>query len=63
MRTEHRWSGWPGAWCLDCGEADMREQCLADGHTDDCDGCVNEPCLCPGAAMYDPYLEERGPKE
>jgi len=21
----HRWSGWPGAWCLDCGQEDPRE--------------------------------------
>jgi hypothetical protein len=26
---EHRWSGWPGAWCLDCGVADPFEECLA----------------------------------
>lgn len=26
---EHRWSGWPGAWCLDCGIADPAEECLA----------------------------------
>lgn len=27
--TDHRWSGWPGAWCLDCGVEDQREVCLA----------------------------------
>lgn len=27
---DHRWSGWPGAWCLDCGIEDQREICLAD---------------------------------
>ena len=26
---EHRWSGWPGAWCLDCGISDPYEDCLA----------------------------------
>lgn len=30
----HRWSGWPGAWCLDCGKFDPMEQALADGKTD-----------------------------
>ncbi len=30
----HRWSGWPGAVCLDCLEDDPSEICLAD----DC-GC------------------------
>ena len=29
--TEHRWSGWPGAWCLDCGMEDQTEIALADG--------------------------------
>ena len=26
----HRWSGWPGAYCLDCGVDDKTEWCLAD---------------------------------
>lgn len=30
----HRWSGWPGAWCLDCGIADPAEECLAHGKLD-----------------------------
>lgn len=25
----HRWSGWPGAWCLDCGVPDPGEEALA----------------------------------
>ena len=29
---EHRWSGWPGAWCQDCGAEDARELCLAGHH-------------------------------
>ena len=24
----HRWSGWPGAWCLDCGALDVDELCI-----------------------------------
>lgn len=28
--ARHRYSGWPGAWCLDCGTPDLREQALAD---------------------------------
>lgn len=28
--AEHRWSGWPGAWCFDCGQEDQVELCLAD---------------------------------
>jgi hypothetical protein len=25
----HRWSGWPGAWCLECHAEDPNELCLA----------------------------------
>jgi hypothetical protein len=28
---EHRWSGWPGAFCLDCGIDDPIEEALAVG--------------------------------
>lgn len=28
----HRWSGWPGAWCLDCGCDDPNEMALANDH-------------------------------
>lgn len=28
----HKWSGWPGAWCLDCGIGDKDELCVAQGH-------------------------------
>lgn len=31
--TPHRWSGWPGAWCLDCGVEDAGEVCVAE-HSD-----------------------------
>jgi hypothetical protein len=27
--SAHRWSGWPGAWCLDCGAEDQNEICMA----------------------------------
>jgi len=26
----HNWSGWPGAWCLNCGAECAMEICLAD---------------------------------
>lgn len=65
--TEHRWSGWPGAWCLDCGIADPREECLIE-----CDvieyaflqnethiaPCPNHPitdCPEPHSNRYNPY--------
>jgi hypothetical protein len=28
MADTHRWSGWPGAFCLDCGAEDQREICV-----------------------------------
>lgn len=28
----HRWSGWPGAYCLDCGTEDPIEEALATGN-------------------------------
>ena len=30
--TNHRWSGWPGAFCLDCGIEASIEIALADGN-------------------------------
>ena len=30
----HRWSGWPGAYCLDCGVEDALENALADNWFD-----------------------------
>lgn len=26
----HHWSGWPGAFCLDCGASDANEEALAN---------------------------------
>ena len=56
--SEHRWSGWPGAWCLDCGCDDPMEVALADGW--DMEGPVPEkyrigPCKEPGSRRHDPY--------
>jgi hypothetical protein len=28
--NSHRWSGWPGAWCLDCGVEDPVEAMIND---------------------------------
>lgn len=63
----HRWSGWPGAWCLDCGAPDARETCIADHpqafgapETPDnpfgmADHCENRPCPEPGSNRHNPY--------
>jgi hypothetical protein len=52
----HRFSGWPGAWCLDCGAPDALEEALANGI--DFDEAVlieNTPCPCPGSNKHNPY--------
>lgn len=69
--TAHRWSGWPGAWCLDCGQQDEMEICIAthadsvmciQGHVmceehppNRCKEHVNGPCPTPGQRLADPY--------
>lgn len=64
--TEHRWSGWPGAWCLDCGLPDPRECALAEGnYKEDEHGMpIVEvtlemmECKEPGSNRYNPYHRE-----
>lgn len=66
--TEHRWSGWPGAWCLDCGKSDPREAALADGSYDfDDDGMPvlkvkpeDMECPEPNSRRNDPYYARDG---
>lgn len=63
--TEHRWSGWPGAWCLDCGKPDPREIALADGQfewdEDDMPAAKIDPkdmiCEEPNSKRCDPYAK------
>ena len=66
----HRWSGWPGAWCLDCGDEDVLEHAMNCGEChvpygpEDEDqktrlcvahmGMVRE-CPEPGSKRHDPY--------
>jgi len=42
---EHWWSGWPGAFCLKCGDQDVNELCLGDA------------CGCPCHAAFWAALE------
>ena len=60
--SEHRWSGWPGAWCLDGGCEDPREIALADGLCDEDIHVVVDPALMecpePGSKRFDPYMQE-----
>jgi hypothetical protein len=70
--TDHRWSGWPGAWCLDCGIEDPHEEALATGDyievpdTDSPMGfrfafpnLVMTPCPCVGEGRFDPYRKRK----
>jgi hypothetical protein len=65
---EHRFSGYPGAWCLDCGQPDLREECIG-AHPEAFGGpetsenpmgyvqhCVNPPCPEPGSDRHNPYV-------
>jgi hypothetical protein len=52
--TGHRWSGWPGAWCLDCGcecpaELEVAGQTVPPDHP----GFL--PCIEPNSHNHDPY--------
>lgn len=72
IQTGHRWSDWPGAWCLDCGIEDPFEIALAECRWNIViengeetikfdDDIVCTSCPCPGAKTFDPYsrkLEE-----
>lgn len=75
--NRHRWSGWPGAWCLDCGADDPYEIAIADDRID-FDPDTGNPiitdelraelaplmiCPEPGSKRYDPYALRRAAKE
>ena len=47
--NEHNWSGWPGAWCLNCGAEDVIESvCLTMENHPMPDGitCVEGHAMC-----------------
>jgi len=67
-KSPHRWSGWPGAWCLDCGEPDPFEEALAEGKyltiedknspvgaRYEFPGIVETYCKEPGSKRHDSY--------
>jgi hypothetical protein len=68
--TEHRWSGWPGAWCLDCGCEDPYEEALAVGNYIEVEDTSPmgfhfefpnvklEPCPFPGSNNHNPYVKK-----
>ncbi len=64
----HNWSGWPGAWCLDCGIEDPHETALADGDFIEVPDSASElgfryefpnvklePCPEPGSGRFNHY--------
>lgn len=51
---KHRWSGWPGAWCLDCGCEDPIEVELANGTVPAAHPGFTE-CQEPNSKRHDPY--------
>ena len=54
MTDTHFWSGWPGAFCLDCGLDDPTEYCVAN-HDDNCERpeCRAGECPAPGTWRID----------
>ena len=52
----HRWSGWPGSWCLDCGISDPTEVCIVI-HDEGCKHAECDPGSCPepGSNRHNPY--------
>lgn len=68
--NEHNWSGWPGAYCLDCGIEDPYEIALAEGNYIEVEDDTQplgfrfefpnvkcDPCQYPGAGKFNPYLK------
>ncbi len=54
---KHRWSGWPGAWCLDCGQEDKRELEDAGFSKEQLDELTHltEECPEPNSDRHNPY--------
>lgn len=67
--TEHRWSGWPGAWCFDCGIEDQTEICIGSHEHAEVNPetgacvvpCTNPPCPEPGSDRFNPYVKKETP--
>lgn len=63
--TEHNWSGWPGAFCLNCGAEDVVEtECLNMDRHPFPDGltCVEGHCMCDQGHEVPPcVIHKQGP--
>lgn len=58
--AEHRWSGWPGAWCLDCGQSDANEACVVE-HDDGLLCVEGHMCCTEGHAPKGCAVHRNGP--
>jgi hypothetical protein len=56
--SDHRWSGWPGAYCLDCFAEDQTEICVAMHDVENCEEHKNGPCPGPNTAKRLEKLHE-----
>ena len=52
----HNYSGWPGAWCLDCGQECPEELELAGIPKKELEHLYRD-CPCPGEGKFNPYKE------
>lgn len=55
--NDHRWSGWPGAWCLDCGQ-ECKDELLMAGIPEDQLWNLTDECKEPGSQRHNPYAKK-----
>ena len=53
----HNWSGWPGAWCLDCGCEDTMDLYVCNRPIPENHPALR-PCPCSGSGNHNPYKGE-----
>jgi len=53
----HNWSGWPGAWCFNCGQECPAELELA-GVPQEQLKPLQRPCPEPGSNRCNPYMKK-----
>jgi len=68
--THHRWSGWPGAYCMKCGIEDSLEYAIANDYYNPYTGVwdtdehkeeySDKPCSVSNKQWYDHLVEKLG---
>lgn len=53
----HNWSGWPGAWCFNCGQECKAELEFAGLSPDELKHLTDE-CPEPGSNRFNPYVKK-----